>query len=65
MIFTRKAFENELNRRMHEEYVQRMRDESIQRLEKRILVLEDDVYGLRMKVDEDFRKRNTPTCEKF
>ena len=62
MIFTRKAFENELNRRMHEEYVQRMRDEKVDSLQKRICILEEQMFNLRMKADPEFRRRNTPTC---
>ena len=62
MIFTRKAFEREIDKRMHEEYVQRMRDEKIDSLQKSICILEEQMFNLRMKTDEAFRRQNTPTC---
>lgn len=62
MIFTRKAFEREIDKRMHEEYIRRMQDERLERLEKRVAELELTMYDVRMKADPEFCRRNTPTC---
>lgn len=62
-FFTKKQLEEEIQKRIWEE---QRRNELYQRLEgmdRRIMELDSKVYNLRMMCDEDFRKRNMPTCD--
>ena len=43
MIFTRKRFERELDKRMHEEHLRQMMNERLDRMEKRLCVLDDQI----------------------
>ena len=63
MIISRKRFEEEIARRLHEEYQQRMIRDDIDSLYKRLDKMNNELFEIRMMVDEDFRKRNTLTCE--
>lgn len=63
MIFTsKKAFEEEVQRRMWEEQHNRDLREELNRVDRRLTDLEMQMYEVRMKIDEDFRRRNTPVC---
>jgi len=62
MIISRKRFEEEIARRLHEEYQWRMVRDDLDSLYKRVDQMNNELFEIRMKVDEDFRKRNTPTC---
>ena len=63
MIISRKRFEEEIARRLHEEYQWRMMRDDLDSVYKRLDKMNNELFEIRMKVDEEFRKRNTPTCE--
>ena len=63
MIFVkRKDFEEEVQRRIWEEQRRQEIYQRFDRAENRLAELEMQLYDLRMKVDPEFRRRNTPTC---
>lgn len=50
MIYTRKQMEQEVDRRLHEEYLRRSMEEEINQLHKRVAVLEERIRTLEYKV---------------
>jgi len=63
MIFvTRKKFQEEMNEKLWEQEKERNLRERLECMERRIAELEMQMYDVRMRTDEDFRRRNTPTC---
>lgn len=63
MIFvTRKKFQEEMNEKLWEQEKERNLRDRLDGMERRIAELEMQLYDVRMKCDEDFRRRNTPTC---
>ena len=62
MIITRRRFEQELEKRMHEEFIRRQMDEDICRLRNQVCKLDCDLNELRMKVDPEYRKQHQVNC---
>ena len=64
MIFiTKKQFEEEVQRRVWDEKREMEQFERIEKLRQQVNKNSDLIYELRMKVDPEFRKRNTPVCD--
>ena len=62
MIWTRKQFEREVERRMIEADRERWQNERLDRMQKQIDDLREQLYNLRMQCDPDFQKKHTPVC---
>lgn len=63
MIISRKRFEEEKNRAVWEEQERRMNLDRYERIEKHMCELENQIFDLRMKYDDEFRARKTPVCD--
>lgn len=63
-LWTRKELEEECARRVEEDYYRRSVEDQICRIRDHVARVECDLIDLRMKVDPDFRKQHTPTCER-
>lgn len=50
MLYTRKQMEQEIDRRMHEEFLRRPMEEEINQLNKRVYTLEERLQTLEYKI---------------
>ena len=62
MIWTRKQFEREMERRMIEADRERWQNERIDRMQRQIDDLREQLFDLRIQLDPDFQKKHTPVC---
>ena len=64
MIFlTKKQFKDAVNEECWKHEEEREIHDRIDELNRRISNLENELWNFRLKVDKDFERNNTPTCD--